>query len=114
MICRSLVMAPKKRQRTSNNNKAGTLVPEKMSDVSAARIELRDWITQCYQGRHGFSQSRKFPLEDGGSFLDIVQRCFCDEGAMIDKSLDLTKKLGILSADATEDHFAEKFLTLQD
>lgn len=52
-------MAPKKRARTSQNSKT-TGAPDNIADVAPVRLELRDWVTTVYQGRHGFSESRKW------------------------------------------------------
>eukprot|EP00438_Fugacium_kawagutii_P011181 Skav236378 [mRNA] locus=scaffold2027:89794:98542:- [translate_table: standard] len=68
-------MPPKKRQRTSQSN-VKTTQPQHVSEVAAGRLQLRDWITVVHQGRHGYPEKRKFPLNEGGSFLDVVQRCW--------------------------------------
>lgn len=108
-------MAPKKRQRTmGTNNKTSNMAPETLSEVCPARIQLKDWIVQCYQGRHGHEEPRKFPIERGGSFLDIVQRCWGDEESLMETSFDFVKKIGILAADASEQDFLDKFLTMKD
>ena len=85
-------MPPKKKQRTSTasqNTKGAGMVPESMAEVPKARILLRDWVVDAYKGRHGFPQKLKFPLEQGGSFLDFVQRAWCDETRLVQDSLAL-------------------------
>ena len=110
------VMAPpRKRQRVSGQNqKSSGKGPETMSDVPAARIALRDWINDVYSGRHGWQEKRKYPLNHGGTFLDVVQRCFADGEAMVEESLDLAKTLGIIASDATEEVFMGRFMKLKD
>lgn len=105
-------MPPKKRAKTAHNAKVTQ--PQNVADVAAGRLQLRDWITLVHQGRHGFPEKRKFPLADGGSFLDVVQRCFGDEDVMIEDSLELVKKLGIMDSSSTVEDFSNKYLTMQE
>lgn len=109
-------MAPaRKKQRTaqSNSKNAGHL-PDNISQVAPVRIELRDFISLVHQGRHGFSEDRKFPLHKGGSFLDLVQRCWADETSLIEDSLDFVKRIGLMASDSSVDDFTQKYLTLKD
>lgn len=68
----------------------------------------------AFGGRHGFNESRKFPLENGGSFLDIVQRCWANQETLVQDSLSFIKKLGIIGSEATDDDFMQKYLTMKD
>ena len=105
-------MPPKKKQRVLGNSR--TTQPQTVGDVAPARLFLRDWVAQVYQGRHGFEQEMKWPLAKGGAFLDVVQRVWSDETTLASASLDLVKKLGIMDSSATEDDFHEKYLQLKD
>ena len=107
-------MPPKKRQRTSQSNVKGPSEPQSMAEVASGRHQLKDWIQVAFQGRHGFPEGRTFPLNQGGSYLDIVQRCWSDEDAIITDSLELVKKLGIMDSSSTEDDFIKKYLQLQE
>ena len=107
-------MPPKKRQKTSGPSNSKTSQPQTVSEVAAGRIALKDWISVIHQGRHGFPEKRKWPLGDGGSFLDLVQRCWCEEQALISDSLTLVTKLGIMDSSSTEEDFMDKFLTMED
>lgn len=106
-------MPPRKKQRISSSN-LKTSQPQNVSEVAAGRLQLRDWIAVVHQGRHGYPEKRKFPLNDGGSFLDVVQRCWCDEDALITDSLALVKKLGIMDSSSTEEDFMNKYLKMKD
>lgn len=106
-------MPPKKKQKVAQSN-VKAAHPQTVADVASGRIQLRDWITQVYGGRHGFLEKRKWPLESGGSFLDVVQRCWCDEEALINDSLVLVKKLGIIDSGSTEEDFMNKYMKLED
>lgn len=106
-------MPPKKRQRTSQSN-SKALQPQCMTEVAPGRQQLKDWIQVAHQGRHGYPEPRKFPLNQGGSFLDIVQRCWCDEDTLLSDSFDVVKKLGIMDSSSTEDDFIKKYLKMED
>lgn len=106
-------MPPKKRQKLANSNSKAN-APQTISEVAPGRIELKDWINLVHQGRHGYPEKRKWPLEVGGSFLDLVQRCWCDEDALLTDSLTLVKKLGIMDSASTEDDFIAKYVAAQD
>lgn len=106
-------MPPKKKQKIAASNFKG-VQPQTISEVSAGRIQLKEWVTLLYQGRHGYPEKRKWPLLEGGSFLDVVQRCWCDEEALLSDSLTLVKRLGIVDSSTTEEDFAAKYLSPQD
>ena len=105
-------MPPKKKQKVLSNSKITQ--PQTVGEVAPARLYLRDWIAQVYQGRHGFDQEMKWPLGKGGSFLDVVQRVWSDETTLVFASLDLVKKLGLMDSSATDDDFHQKYLQLKD
>jgi len=109
-------MAPaRKRQRTSGQNNKLTAAPAaSISEVPQACLELKEWICTAYGGRHGGADKRKFPLLEGGSFLEIVQRCWADEEGLLNDSLSFAQTIGIIGQDANVDAFEEKFMTLQD
>ena len=107
-----LAMPPKKRQKTAANSKVSQ--PQTVSEVAPARMSLREWIGQVYQGRHGFPEQRKWPLLDGGTFLDMVQRVWSDEDNLQSESLRMVQKLGIMDSSATEEDFQAKYLTMKD
>lgn len=88
--------------------------PATVGDVAPSRMALRDWINQVYLGRHGFTEKRKWPLLEGGSFIEVVQRVWSDEGNLLQDSLDLVKKLGIMDGSASLEDFENKYLVMQD
>ena len=114
-------MPPKKRARTAANaaanNKNPAQVPQTMADVCDARVQLKDWICEAYQGLHGFSHEKCFPLGKGGSFLEIVGRCWesdeMDLTALIPDSVNFLKKIGILDSSTSESDFVEKHCTMK-
>ena len=100
---------PKKKARTP---KAASLASS-ASDV-AFRDHLRDWVNIVWQGRHGYPDKRKWPLEDGGSFLNVVQRVWNDQAALIENSVRLLKTLGVIGVDMTNDEFMDRFVEMKD
>ena len=104
-------MPPKKKARTSSrgSSAAGPSLPA-ASDLPEALVELKDWISLAYNGRHGFNEEKKFPVGAGGTFVDIVQRCWTDPDNLLDKSFDFCKTIGLLKADATEEFFMDTYL----
>ena len=105
-------MPPKKRQKTAANSKHNP--PQTLGEVASSRLSLKDWISTAYQARHGLPEKLKFPLLEGGSFLDIVHRVWSDEDALTSQSLEMVKKLGIMDSSATDEDFQEKYLTMKD
>lgn len=87
-----------------------------MGDVAPARMELKSCICDVYAERHGFPNDgkKKFPLESGGTFLDVVQRCWSDESSMVTLSCEFCKRIGLIKCDSTEDYFVEKFLAMKE
>lgn len=106
-------MPPKKKARVGNSN-VKAAQPQALSEVASGRLQLKDWIGIVHQGRHGYPDKRKFPLLSGGSFVEVVQRCWCDEDALVADSLSLVKKLGIMDSSSTEEDFMNKYLKMQD
>lgn len=101
-------MPPKKRARTSGGNaKTSMPAPETMDDVCEARVQLKNWVAEAYLGRHGFSTERKFPVNYGGSFLEIVQKCW-EYDAFMDDSAAFLKKIGLVDSATETDAFLEK------
>ena len=110
--CWPLAMPPKKRQKTMANSK--TTQPQTMNDVAPGRMSLRDWIGQVYHGRHGFPEQRKWPLQNGGTFLEMVQRVWSDEDNFQADSFAMLKKLGIMDSSATDEDFQMKYMMMKD
>lgn len=116
-------MPPRKRARTAANaaanNKNPAQAPQTMADVCDARVQLKNWICEAYQGRHGFSQEKSFPLGKGGSFLEIVERCWGSDSdetsltALIPDSVNFLKKIGILDSSTSESEFLEKHFQME-
>ena len=108
-------MPPKKKQRLAPGKSAGGGLG-KASDVPPARMELKAWISDVYAGRHGFAEGvkKKFPLDIGGTFLEVVQRCWADESSMIAQSCEFCKKIGLIKCDSTNDYFAEMFVSMKE
>lgn len=105
-------MPPKKRQKVAANSKYNP--PQSLGDVAPSRLSLKEWISTAYQGRHGFPDTLKWPLLEGGSFLEMVQRVWSDEDNLKIHSLEMVKKLGIMDSAATDADFQEKYLTMKD
>ena len=106
-------MPPRKKARAAPpNTKSVAAAPDNVADVAPARIQLRDWIDQAYALRHESSLPKRYPL--GGSFLEVVQRCWCEEGNFVADSLAVVKKLGIVGSEATEEDFLDRFMGLKE
>lgn len=75
-------------------------------------MELKEWINLAYSGRHSFNEDKKFPIGSGGTFADLVQRCWTDQDNLLDRSFDFCKKIGLLAANATEEFFMDTYLKM--
>ena len=108
-------MPPKKKAKLlSSNSKGGIAVPEKVEDVSSARLKLVEWIGTVYAGRHGHTETKKFPLDNGGTFSDVVTRAWSHMNDFLSDSMDFVKRVGVMDAAATEEDFMQKFLQMKD
>lgn len=103
-----LDMAPKKRQRT-NNVKQDSFIPRTMDEVTDVQRQLRDWVVKAYELRHGGGEKHPFPLDDGGSFLDICRRCWDDKKELLQASVTLVEKVGLMAPGSTVDDFQKKY-----
>ncbi|CAK9013878.1 Uncharacterized protein SCF082_LOCUS12114 [Durusdinium trenchii] len=101
-------MAPKKRQRT-NNVKQDSFIPRTMDEVTDVQRQLRDWVVKAYELRHGGGEKHPFPLDDGGSFLDICRRCWDDKKELLQASVTLVEKVGLMAPGSTVDDFQKKY-----
>ena len=110
-------MPPKKKARTSGshapNSKISQDIPKTMADVCQARHLLKDWVVEAYMGRHGFAQERKFPLNEGGTFLEIVRKCW-DAKGFVETSLSFLKQIGLMINAAIQVDLLEKFCIMKD
>ena len=104
-------MAPAKRRKTGQNLKDPVTAPSTMADVPPVCLGLRDWINELHSYRHGVEEEKPWPLGKGGSFLDIVQKCFQHNNErLLTDSLTFAKTIGMVGRDADMDTFAQKFL----
>ena len=113
------VMAPpRKRQKVAGSQNQKTLgqVMATIKDVCAVRIALRDWIQEMHDLRHGLQsdQARAWPVERGGSFQEIVQRCWGDMDRLKEDSLSVLKIMSMVDDAADVTHLEQKWLALQD
>lgn len=107
-------MPPKKKPRTTGNLKSDSSAAMTLDDVSPLQIKLKDWIVKAYSLRHG-CETEKFPwpVDNGGSLLEICRRCW-DSGSLIKDSLALLQKMGIMSDSTTVHDFEDKFMKSKD
>ena len=120
-------MPPKKKARTSGSNlaantKSSAGSPATVAEICEARVQLKDWILDAYQGRHGFATERNYPVGKGGSFLDIVHRCWWSTSGKAGKhipdiiadSLSFCQKIGIVDSAVQCEDFLHKYFNNQD
>ena len=103
-----------KRRRVAANNKEPAVAPSSMSEVPKTCLVLRDWINDLYASRHGASEEKAWPVGKGGSFQEVVQRCFNDSDQLLADSLSFAKSIGLLGRDADLQVFAQRFLVMKD
>lgn len=108
-------MPPAKRRKVSQNCKDASTAPTNMKDVAKVCLVLRDWINELYAMRHGVpaEQQRAWPVECGGSFLDVVQRAFSQPDKLLEDSLEFCKRIGLISMSSSTDDFEKRFLFLK-
>ena len=106
-------MVAPKRRKIGVNNKETVVQPSTMADVPPACLCLRDWINDLYGMRHGTDDSKAWPLEKGGSFLEVTQRCFGNMDRLLSDSLGFVKAVGIVPRDSDLDAFANRFLAMK-
>ena len=107
-------MPPKKKQRVVGNQKTDGGAALTMQDVSPLQLKLKDWICQLYSLRHGSSEKLAWPIENGGSLLATCQRCWKERDGMLNASLSLLQKMGVMADSSTTADLTEKFVTCKD
>ena len=105
-------MAPKKRARTSNV-KLDTMFAnaKSMDEICEVQRKLKDWVVKTYSMRHGATGSEKlpWPLQEGGSFLEVTRRVWGDKDSFLSGSLELVLKLGLMAPGSTIEDFKQKY-----
>ena len=109
-------MPPKKKIRISNQKpqpldfKAAVT----LDDVSPLQLKLKEWMSKAYEIRRGPQETLPWPLSEGGSLLEICQRCWCDRRKIRADSSAFVQKVGLLPDSATVDDFEQQFMKTQD
>ena len=105
-------MPPKKKARTSGPN-AATM--GSMDDLSPLQVKVKDFVAKAYSLRHGTTEEKlPWPLDQGGSLLQICQRCWSDPDSMLGGSLSLLKKMGLMKDSETIDDFCHEYMRTPD
>ena len=107
-------MPPAKKRKTGVNNKETVSAPSSMAEVPKCCLLLRDWINDLYTCRHGSTEEKAWPVGHGGSFQEIVQRCFDETDRLLGDSVNFAKTIGLIGRDADINVFAQKFLIFKD
>ena len=100
------IMAPKKKQKTMRS----------FEDVPEVQIALDQWVTSVYALRHnveGDVKSHAWPVEHGGTFLEIASRASQDEDRLVTAAHRLCQKAGVINDDLTVQGFKDSFMTMQ-
>ena len=84
-----------------------------IKDVAPARVVLKDWINDLHQHRHGSGEKKAWPVEDGGSFLAIVQRAWSDSSRLIEDSTKFLQQISLIPSDASQHHLQEKWCSVK-
>lgn len=105
-------MPPKKKQRTSGSNQKADQ-PTSMDHVPPVLQKLKDWLGKAYELRHGSDLEHPYPLDKGGSLLQICQRCWDNQKDFTNVSFDFMKKIGLMPSEGTTPgDFLEKYANL--
>ena len=100
------IMAPKKKQKTMRT----------FEDIPAVQAALDQWVTSVYALRHnveGDVKSHAWPVEHGGTFLEIACRAGQDEDRLVTAAHRLCQKAGVISDELTVQGFKDSFMTMQ-
>lgn len=105
-------MPPRKRARVAGQR---GVEPVAMKDVSPVRLSLRDWVLDMYQSRHGLEndKAKPWPMLQGGSFQEVVQRCWSEMDTLLADSLTFLKLVGMVDETATVLHLQERWMKLK-
>eukprot|EP00435_Cladocopium_sp_Y103_P061906 s492_g23.t1 len=104
--CALSIMAPKKKQKTVRS----------MEDVPAVQMALDQWLTSVYALRHnveGDVKTHAWPVEHGGTFLEIADRAWQDEDRLVTATHRLCQKAGMVSDELSVQGFKDSFMTMQ-
>ncbi len=107
-------MPPKKKQRTSGSNQKADHQPTTMDHVPPVLQKLKDWLGKAYELRHGSEVAHPYPLDKGGSLLQICQRCWTSQKDFTDVSFEFMKKIGLMPSEGTTPgDFLDKYANLE-
>ena len=102
-------MAPKKRARTSRT----------LDELPSVQQKLDGWLQQVYDRRHQTAQgamalpAMEWPVEHGGTFLEIANRSWQDPSKILSGALRLSKKAGVVNEEASLEDFTRQFCKLE-
>ena len=106
---RSSAMPPKKKQKTCAHT---------VEDVPAVQVALDQWLQQTYNLRHNKADDGKmalfpWPVEHGGTFLEIAQRAWGDGDRILNGALRVCQKAGICGTESCLDDFQRRFCKME-
>ena len=85
-------------------------------DVPVIQRSLDEWLQSVYALRHNGDAAvttHDWPVENGGTFLDIAMRAQEDEDRLLNATLRLCQKADLVDADMALETFKDKFLKMQ-
>eukprot|EP00435_Cladocopium_sp_Y103_P022791 s4234_g5.t1 len=102
-------MPPKKRQK---------VCPRSVDEVPPVQVTLDQWLQQIYSLRHHKADDGKmalfpWPVEHGGTFLEIAQRAWGDGDRVLNGAHRICQKAGICSTESSMDDFKRIFCNMQ-
>ena len=102
-------MPPKKKQKTCART---------VDDVPAVQVALDQWLQQTYNLRHNKADDGKmalfpWPVEHGGTFLEIAQRAWGDGDRILNGALRVCQKAGICGTESCLDDFQRRFCKME-
>lgn len=99
-------MPPKKKARTTRS----------CDDVPAVQSTLDQWLQSVYGLRHNGEDAvatHPWPVEHGGTFLDIAGCAWEDEDRLVTAAHRLCQKAGVVDPDLSVDSFKDEFIKMQ-
>ena len=102
-------MPPKKKQKTTART---------VDEVPSIQVALDQWLAKIYDLRHNQVDDGKmalfpWPVEHGGTFLEICQRAWTDADRMLNGALRVCQKAGICGPESCLDDFKRSFCKME-
>ena len=108
---KDIIMAPKKKPRTSGAKSTTASTLSGLTPLHQACLKsIDEWYDLRHNTETNYTTMHAPPISFGGHFKGIAQRAWADPAGLINKSLMLCKRSGLVDDKCTLDDFGSHYL----